>query len=75
MTANGEISASPNTISDFDVDEDIIGVRGIRGISSVDDLGFNQAGDDTIISVANSNIATLLGTDANVLQTNGTFKF
>ena len=70
----GEIISAPNTIADFEVGVDVIGVAGI-GATSIDNLVFNQVGDDATIGFSGSDLAVLLNTQVNNLQANGTFIF
>ena len=72
--ANGELLTAANTITDFAIDEDVIGVAGL-GAASVEDLDLSQVGDDAVIAFSNFDLAVLLNTDASDLQANGTFVF
>ncbi|MDJ0736279.1 MAG: multicopper oxidase domain-containing protein [Nostocaceae cyanobacterium] len=65
--ANGDLPDAPNTIIDFNIDEDVIGVRGI-GASSKDDLTFSQDGGNTLIGFGGTDLAILRGIQANNLQ-------
>ena len=72
--AGGEFITKTNTITDFEVDEDVIGIAGI-GATSVDDLEFNQIDNDTVISFSNLDLATLLDTTVADLQNSSSFVF
>lgn len=70
----GELVSAINTITDFEIDSDVVGIGGL-GIDSVDELAFTQIGDDTIIAFSDSDLAILLNTQADNLQANATFTF
>ena len=70
--ATGELVTEANIITDFELDEDVIGVAGL-GISSTEELAFEQIGDDTAISFSDFNLAVLQNTQASDLQGNATF--
>ncbi|MDJ0573942.1 MAG: calcium-binding protein [Xenococcaceae cyanobacterium MO_234.B1] len=72
--ATGELITTANTITDFELDGDVIGVAGI-GATSIDDLEFNQVGNDAVISFSNFDLATLINTQASDLAADGTFVF
>ena len=72
--ATGEFITTTNTITDFELDEDVIGVAGI-GATSIDDLEFNQVGNDAIISFSGFDLATLLNTQVSDLQSSDVFVF
>ena len=55
------------TISDFELDSDVIGVAGI-GATSVADLDFTAAGDNSILSYNNTDLAIIRGVDAIALE-------
>ena len=70
----GELISVPNTIADFEVSMDAIGVAGI-GASSIDDLVFDRVGDDVTIGFSGFDLAVLLNTQVDDLQGNGNFVF
>ena len=72
--ANGELLTAANTITDFAIDEDVIGVAGL-GAASVDELEFSQVGDDAVIALSNFDLAVILNTQVSDLQADGTFVF
>lgn len=72
--ANGEFITSANTITDFEIDADVIGVAGL-GAASIEDLVINQVGNDTMISFSSFDLAVLLNTQVNDLADNGSFVF
>lgn len=72
--ATGEFITTSNTITDFELGFDVIGVAGL-GVTSISDLAITQVGNDTIIAVAGFEISMLLNTQAGNLQTNGNFAF
>ena len=59
--ANAELPASANTITDFTLSEDVLGIGGIETITEFDDLTLTQDGADTVISVGDADLAILLG--------------
>lgn len=73
---SGEIPESANTITDFEIGEDVIGILGAEslGISS-DTLQLSQVGDNTSINFGGETLATLSNTQANLLDTNNTSQF
>lgn len=72
--ATGEVITTPNTITDFALDADVIGVAGL-GATSINDLEIHQVSNNTIIAFSGFDLATLLNTQAAALATNGTFVF
>lgn len=72
--ATGEFVTEANTITDFDLDEDIIGFAGL-GIASTEELAFTQIGNDTAIAFSDLDLAVLQNTQASDLQANATFVF
>ena len=72
--ANAELPDAVNTITDFEVGVDTIGI-GILGVTNLDDLVLDQIGDDTTISFSGSDLAVLLNTQVTNLQQNGNFVF
>ncbi len=72
--ATGELVTSPNTISDFTLNEDLIGLGG-SGATSASDLEFRQIGADTVISLFGFELAILQSIQANILETSSAFVF
>ena len=72
--ATGEIVTIANTITDFELDTDVIGIAGL-GISSTEELQFKQIGEDTAIAFSDFDLAILPNTQASNLQANATFVF
>ncbi len=72
--ANGELPPTLNTITDFQVGVDVIGVGGI-GAASTNDLVFSQVENNAVIAFAGSSLVKLLNTQANNLEANGIFAF
>ncbi|MEM9923107.1 MAG: calcium-binding protein [Cyanobacteria bacterium P01_D01_bin.50] len=72
--ANGELVTSANTITDFEIEADVIGIAGL-GAASIEDLEINQVGNDTTISFSGFDLAVLLNTEASNVEANGTFVF
>ena len=72
--ATGEIVTTANTITDFEIDTDVIGVAGI-GATSTDDLEFTQMGNEAVISFSDFDLARLSHTQIGDLQSSDAFVF
>lgn len=76
--AFGSRPASPNTITDFQVGTDVVGITGLSDVTSFDDLAglITQSGSDTRISFTepDQTIAILTGIQASTL-TESSFAF
>lgn len=59
-----------NTITDFQVGTDIIGIGGLPQVNSFSDLVITQDNADTLIRTANADLATLIGIQATSLNSN-----
>ncbi len=70
--AVSEIPEAAFTITDFELDVDVIGIVGI-GALSVADLSFSQEGDNTIIGFDGNDLAVFQGVDASNLEQSATF--
>ncbi|WP_316432024.1 alkaline phosphatase [Leptolyngbya sp. NK1-12] len=57
--ANGELPETSNIVIDFEVGVDVIGLAGVSGVSSIDDLSFTQGEMGAVISAMGQNIAVL----------------
>jgi glycerophosphoryl diester phosphodiesterase len=66
--ANGVIPKTANTITDFQVGVDVLGISGL-GLS-FRDLSLSQRGADTFISNQGKDLAVLLGVQSSSLNTN-----
>ncbi len=66
-----------NTITDLELDVDIISVNFIDGVASVADLTFtpDDDGNGTFVGIGDQDIAFFLGIDAVALETTGNFTF
>ena len=69
-----ELPESVITITDFELDLDVIGIAGI-GASSTADLTFSQAEDNTIISFEGRDLAVIQGIEADALENISSFAF
>ncbi|MDJ0745002.1 MAG: hypothetical protein QNJ32_16800 [Xenococcaceae cyanobacterium MO_167.B27] len=69
-----ELPELASTITDFELDIDVIGVAGIPA-SSTADLTFSQDGDNTIIRFDGTDLAVIQGMDANALEDSANFAF
>ncbi|MDX2215557.1 MAG: Calx-beta domain-containing protein [Oculatellaceae cyanobacterium bins.114] len=65
--ADRTLPTSLNTIRDFQVGTDTIGVNAVPGVTRFDDLTLTQQGTDTLISVQGKAIALLSGITASSL--------
>jgi len=65
-----ETPSSANTITDFQLGNDVIGVGGLPGVTSVDKLDFTQQGGDTLITAQGKELALLSATQASTLGAN-----
>ena len=70
--ANATLPNSPNTIVDFQLDVDILGIGGL-GLN-FDNLSFTQQGEDALIAALDTDIAILTGIQASNLD-NDNFVF
>ena len=61
-----EIPEAANTITDFTIDEDVIGIAGL-GVS-YDDISIAPQGNDALISTNNSDLGIIQNIDANSLS-------
>ncbi len=66
--ANAALPSSPNTITDFELDVDVLGIGGL-GLN-FDDLSLTQQGEDALIATEGQNIAILLDIDSTSLSAN-----
>jgi len=66
--ANAQFPASANTITDFTIGEDVLGIGGIDSISSFADLTLVAEGSDTLISGGDNALARLLGINPSELS-------
>ena len=64
--ATAEIPEAANTITDFTIDEDVIGIAGL-GVS-YDDLTITSQENDALISANDSDLGILQNVDANSLS-------
>lgn len=62
-------------VTDFELGKDIIDISGIDGISSINDLSFNQIGDDTVIDFNGTDVAILQGIQSSELLAQRNFAF
>jgi len=76
--ANAQLPASANTVTDFTIDEDVLGIGGIDSITEFADLTLTQEGSDTIISSSHNELVRLVGiskseltADQFVIEDNG----
>ncbi|MGF1672777.1 MAG: alkaline phosphatase [Rivularia sp. (in: cyanobacteria)] len=58
---------SANIVTDFQLGEDVLGIAGLSGIRSLGDINMAQMGDDTLISIRDTDVAVLSGVQANTL--------
>ncbi|MDZ8054664.1 MAG: alkaline phosphatase family protein [Aulosira sp. ZfuVER01] len=68
--ANASLPTNKNIVTDFTPGIDVIGIGGITGVSKFSDLTLLQQGDNTLIKVGNTELASLLGITASSLNAN-----
>ncbi|MBE9189104.1 choice-of-anchor I family protein [Gloeocapsopsis crepidinum LEGE 06123] len=68
--AYNRLPDSVNTITDFQVGTDIIGIGGLAGVSSFSDLTLTQDGANTLINATDTDLAVLRGIQATALDSN-----
>ncbi|WP_404786992.1 phytase [Altericista sp. CCNU0014] len=74
--ANAEIPSAANTILDFQMGTDVIGISGAAGLGiSATTLKLNQVGSDTTIAFESQTLATLSGIQATELSLTNTSQF
>jgi len=66
--ANAQLPASANTVTDFTIGEDVLGIGGINSIASFADLTIIADGSDTLISSGDNALARLLGINPSELS-------
>lgn len=71
---SGAMSEGMDTITDFVVGTDVIGIAGLSEVTGFDALGITQSGADAVISALGQDLATLTGIQANTLN-NSSFAF
>ena len=64
--ANAALPSSPNTITDFELDADVLGIGGL-GLN-FDDLSFTQQGDDALIAAFDKDLVILSGIQVSDLN-------
>jgi myo-inositol-hexaphosphate 3-phosphohydrolase/phosphodiesterase/alkaline phosphatase D-like protein len=74
--ANAEVPNAVNTISDFQVGRDMIGIQGANSLGiSAATLTFEQIGADTLVGFADRPLAVLTGIRASSLNPGNTSQF
>lgn len=68
--ALNQLPETANTIADFNLGNNVIGISGVAAINSFDDLTITQSGANTVIRALNQDIAVLTGVQASTLSTN-----
>jgi 3-phytase/alkaline phosphatase D len=68
--ASSSLPQGTDTITDFKVGTDVIGIAGLSGVAEIGDLSITQSGADTVINALNKDLATLTGIQANTLDSN-----
>ncbi|BAZ40618.1 phytase [Calothrix sp. NIES-4101] len=67
---NASLPTSKNIITDFTPGIDVIGIGGITGVSKFSGLTLLQQGNDTLVKVGSTELASLLGITAISLDAN-----
>ncbi|MBD2567706.1 5'-nucleotidase C-terminal domain-containing protein [Anabaena lutea FACHB-196] len=65
--ANGSLPTSKNIVTDFTAGVDVMGIGGINGVTQFSDLTLLQDGNNTLVSIGNVEVASLIGVTANSL--------
>ena len=65
--ANAQLPAAASEITDFTAGEDVLGIGGIDSVAEFADLTITQDGADALISAGDSELARLLGINADDL--------
>ncbi len=68
--AYNDLPEESNTITDFEIDADLIGIGGLAGVSSIDDLTIVESNGDTTISALERDLVSLAGISANSFNSN-----
>ncbi|PPS39837.1 endonuclease/exonuclease/phosphatase family protein [Chroococcidiopsis sp. TS-821] len=68
--ALNQLPETANTITDFNLGNNVLGISGVAEINSFDDLTITQSGANTVIRALNQDIAVLTGVQANTLNSN-----
>jgi Ca2+-binding RTX toxin-like protein len=66
--ASNRLPQGVDTIADFEVGEDVIGIASISGISSFSDLSLIQSGEDTVIRALGRDLAIVTGIQPDLLD-------
>jgi len=66
--ANGALPEVANTVVDFEVGQDVLGISRIAGLNSFDDLTLSQSDDNTLINAMGRDIAILNGIESSSLN-------
>lgn len=66
--ASRSLPVGVDTITDFEVGSDVIGIAGMSGITNFDNLSFVQSGADTLINALGQDLAVLTGIQSNTLD-------
>jgi glycerophosphoryl diester phosphodiesterase len=72
--ASNSLPEGTDTITDFEVGTDVIGITGLSGVTGIGDLNITQSGADTLINALNKDLATLTGIQMSTLD-NSSFVF
>ncbi len=74
--ANAEIPSAANTILDFQIGTDVIGIQGAKSLGiSATTIGLTQVGSDTAINFGGQTLAILTGIQATSLTPSNTNQF
>jgi Ca2+-binding RTX toxin-like protein len=66
--ASNALPKEVDTITDFQVGIDAIGIAGLPGVTGIDNLSITQSGADTLLNALDKDLAILTGIQANTLN-------
>jgi len=66
--ASGGLPEGTETITDFEVGTDVLGIAGLPGVTGFGDLNISQTGADTVIAALNQDLAILRGIESSTIN-------
>ncbi|CAA9328130.1 RTX toxins and related Ca2+-binding proteins [uncultured Leptolyngbya sp.] len=71
--ASGSLTEGTDTITDFEVGTDVLGIASLPGVTGISDLSIYQTGADTVIAALDQNLAILKGIEASTIDSSFAF--